>query len=224
MMTLALAQVSHAVNVQSQQQSIFTARLLTNVGLSGAVLPCWGSHVPAVHLPVLQRVLHNVLPAAVDELVIGAGALRWVLGVAIVKLARRVLGLGDHADYPSRRSASSLPSMFVRALLCRSLLSLVLLVAFLASSTEALVCELEVGHKDGVVLAGERSGADDSDSTRPAPANKVHLCSCTHIVVRPAVLPEVTSAIGAAAAPAPHALVVTPLDRTQLPPVPPPIA
>lgn len=111
-----------------------------------------------------------------------------------------------------------------RLLLRRALTALVLLVAFLASSTEALVCELEIGHEDGIVLSGERPASDDTDTTRPAPANTVHLCSCTHVVVRPAVVPEVTSTLGPAVVPERRPLVGAPLDRTLLPPVPPPIA
>jgi Ca2+-transporting ATPase len=71
-MTLALAQVFHAFDARSQNSSVFTSRLFTNVWLWGAVAICLVLQAAAVYLPIFQSVLHTVPPTTPEWAVIAA--------------------------------------------------------------------------------------------------------------------------------------------------------
>jgi len=84
--TLALAQVFHAFDVRSQNRSIFTRRLFTNIWLWAAVAICLVLQAAAVYLPLLQEVLNTVPPTIAEWGVIAGCSLLPVLVVEIVKL------------------------------------------------------------------------------------------------------------------------------------------
>ena len=92
-MTLALVQVVHAFNARAQRRSAFS-RIFTNGWLWTAVLLCLLLQAAAVYVPVLQRVLHTVGPAAADWGVIMACSLAPIPIVETVKLTRRWMGAG----------------------------------------------------------------------------------------------------------------------------------
>jgi Ca2+-transporting ATPase len=90
-MTLALAQVFHAFDARSQNSSVFTSRLFTNVWLWGAVAICLVLQAAAVYLPILQSVLHTVPPTPPEWAVIAGCSLMPVAVVESVKLIQRVV-------------------------------------------------------------------------------------------------------------------------------------
>ncbi len=89
-MTLALAQVFHAFNARSQNRSMFTGRLFTNVWLWGAVAICLILQAAAVYLPLLQKVLRTVPPTTSEWAVIAGTSLLPVVVVELVKVIQRV--------------------------------------------------------------------------------------------------------------------------------------
>ncbi|BBO33414.1 cation-translocating P-type ATPase [Lacipirellula parvula] len=89
-MTLALAQVVHALNARSQRRSAFTSRLFTNGWLWAAVGICLVLQAAAVYLPLLRRVLHTSVPSASDWWVIAACSLLPVAVIELVKLVQRI--------------------------------------------------------------------------------------------------------------------------------------
>lgn len=89
-MTLALTQVFHAFNARSQRRSAFTSRLFTNGWLWAAVVTCVILQAAAVCLPLLQRVLHTVLPTISEWGVIAGCSLLPVIVVELVKLLERI--------------------------------------------------------------------------------------------------------------------------------------
>ena len=89
-MTLALAQVFHAFNARSRRQSVFSARLFSNVWLWAATLICVLLQVAAVYVPPLRSILKTTLLSATDWGVITLGALAPVAVVELVKAMQRV--------------------------------------------------------------------------------------------------------------------------------------
>ena len=85
-MTLALAQVFHAFDARSQNRSVFTSRLFTNVWLWGAVAICLILQAAAVYLPLLQKVLHTVPPTISEWGVIAGCSLLPIVVVEFVKV------------------------------------------------------------------------------------------------------------------------------------------
>jgi Ca2+-transporting ATPase len=90
-MTLALAQVFHAFDARSQNSSVFTSRLFTNVWLWGAVAICLVLQAAAVYLPIIQSVLHTVPPTTPEWAVIAGCSLLPVAVVESVKVIQRVV-------------------------------------------------------------------------------------------------------------------------------------
>ncbi len=90
-MTLALAQVFHAFDARSQNRSLFTSRLFTNVWLWGAMAISLILQAAAVYLPLLQKVLHTVPPTTLEWGVIAGCSLLPVVVVELVKVIRRVV-------------------------------------------------------------------------------------------------------------------------------------
>jgi P-type Ca2+ transporter type 2C len=66
-MTLALAQIFHALSSRSRHQSAFT-RPFANIWLGAAILTCVILQLAAVYWPFLRVVLHTV-PLSLEELV-----------------------------------------------------------------------------------------------------------------------------------------------------------
>lgn len=87
--TLALAQVFHVFNARSQVRSAFTSRLFANFWLWAAVAACLILQAAALYVPLLQKVLHTVPPAASDWGVIAACSLMPVAVVEFVKVIQR---------------------------------------------------------------------------------------------------------------------------------------
>ncbi|RLS43442.1 MAG: hypothetical protein DWH84_05860 [Planctomycetota bacterium] len=90
-MTLALTQVFHVFNARSQNRSALTSRLWTNGWLWGAVATCLVLQIAAVTVPLLQRVLHTVVPTASEWGVIAGCSLLPVVVVEFVKLIQRAV-------------------------------------------------------------------------------------------------------------------------------------
>ena len=90
-MTLALTQVFHVFNARSQNRSALTSRLWTNGWLWGAVAMCLVLQIAAVTVPLLQRVLHTVVPTASEWGVIAGCSLLPVVVVEFVKLIQRAV-------------------------------------------------------------------------------------------------------------------------------------
>lgn len=90
-MTLALAQVFHAFDVRSRNQSIFTRRLFTNGWLWGATGICLILQMAAVYMPLLQRVLHTVPPTLLEWFVIAVCSLIPVVVVELTKVNARAV-------------------------------------------------------------------------------------------------------------------------------------
>jgi Ca2+-transporting ATPase len=89
-MTLALAQVFHAFNARSRRQSLFSARLFSNLWLWGATAICVLLQVAAVFLPPLRNVLRTTLLSATDWGLITIAALALVAVVELVKAIGRL--------------------------------------------------------------------------------------------------------------------------------------
>ena len=90
-LTLALAQVFHAFDARSQNRSIFTKRLFTNVWLWAAVAICLILQAAAVYVPLLQKILHTVPPTTVEWSVIAGCSLLPVVVVELVKVMTLVV-------------------------------------------------------------------------------------------------------------------------------------
>jgi Ca2+-transporting ATPase len=88
-MTLALAQVAHALSARSQRRSAFDARLLTNGWLWAAMGVCVLMQLAAVYWPFLQRVLRTTPLTVADWGLVAGCALGPVLAVELAKLVRR---------------------------------------------------------------------------------------------------------------------------------------
>ena len=88
-MTLALVQVFHTFNARSQHRSAFTARLLTNGWLWAAIATCLLLQIAAVHVPILQAVLHTTPLTVTDWGVVIGLSLAPVGVVELVKLGQR---------------------------------------------------------------------------------------------------------------------------------------
>ncbi len=88
-MTLALAQVFHALNARSRTRSIFTRRLFTNRWLWAAISGCVALQLAAVYLPPLQRILQTTPPGLRDWAVIVVCSLAPIVVVELVKAATR---------------------------------------------------------------------------------------------------------------------------------------
>jgi P-type Ca2+ transporter type 2C len=86
-MTLALAQTVHAFNTRSQVESMFNRRLFSNPWLWSATLVCILLQIAAIYVPLLQKVLHTVVPSAADWVVIALCSIAPVLVVEITKRA-----------------------------------------------------------------------------------------------------------------------------------------
>jgi Ca2+-transporting ATPase len=86
-MTLALAQIFHAFNVRSRNESVFGALLFQNVWLWAATGVCLVLQTLAVSVPLLRRVLGTVPPTPADFVLVSALALLPVVVVELVKLA-----------------------------------------------------------------------------------------------------------------------------------------
>jgi Ca2+-transporting ATPase len=87
--TLVLAQVFHAFNTRSQEESAFTKRLFTNGWLWAAVVVCVLLQFAAVYLPLLQRVLHTAPLTFSDWSIVTGFSLATVAVVELVKAMRR---------------------------------------------------------------------------------------------------------------------------------------
>jgi Ca2+-transporting ATPase len=85
-MTLAMAQVAHALNCRSQQRSAFTGLLFTNGWLWGAIAACVLLQLAAVYWAPLQRVLHTTPLSAGDWGLIAACSLAPIGVVELVKV------------------------------------------------------------------------------------------------------------------------------------------
>lgn len=90
-MTLALAQVFHAFNARSQDQSAFTRRLFSNGWLWAAVLTCVALQIAAVYVPLLQKVLQTAPPKPADWWLIFLCSLAPIVIVECVKLISAVI-------------------------------------------------------------------------------------------------------------------------------------
>lgn len=90
-MTLALAQVLHAMSARSRDRFLFGRWSLGNPWVWGALGLCLALQLTAVSVPALQRLLHTVAPSARDWALIAAGAVSPMLVIEFVKLARKLL-------------------------------------------------------------------------------------------------------------------------------------
>ncbi len=91
-MTLALAQVFHALNARSPRRSAFTDGLFTNAWLWAAVAACLVLQLAAVYTPFLQAVLRTTPLSGADWGVVLACSLAPVSIVELVKLGQRASG------------------------------------------------------------------------------------------------------------------------------------
>lgn len=89
-MTLALAQVLHALSARSRDRSIFGRGSFANPWVWGAATACTLLQVAAVEVPLLNRVLHTVPLSVASWGVVLAAALTPVLLVELWKLAWRL--------------------------------------------------------------------------------------------------------------------------------------
>ena len=87
-MTLAFVQIFHAFTARSRSQSLFVG-ILGNRWLWAAVAVCIGLQFAAVTVPPLRAVLHTVMPAPLDWVVIIGCALAPLLVSELVKLVQR---------------------------------------------------------------------------------------------------------------------------------------
>jgi Ca2+-transporting ATPase len=88
-MTLALTQVVHVFSARSPLESALSRSVLRNGWLWLAVATCLVLQWLAVSLPLLQRVLHTVMPTVAEWQVIAGCALAPLMVIEVVKLVRR---------------------------------------------------------------------------------------------------------------------------------------
>ncbi len=88
-MTLALAQVFHALSARSQQRSAFDGRLFTNGWLWAALAGCVLLQLAAVYLPPLQDVLQTTPLTVPDWALVVGSALVPVGAIELAKIIRR---------------------------------------------------------------------------------------------------------------------------------------
>ena len=98
-MTLAFAQIFHALNARSKARSAFTAGWFQNPWLWGAMFVCMVLQIAAVTVPFLRTVLRTVPLTAQDWGLIALFALTPVAVVELVKLSVR---WGGHRGQPAR--------------------------------------------------------------------------------------------------------------------------
>ncbi len=89
-MTLALAQVFHALNARSTHRSIFSRDLFTNAWLWAALVLCFALQAAAVYLPALRAVLDTTILNQRDVLLVLTASLCPVIVVELAKAVRRV--------------------------------------------------------------------------------------------------------------------------------------
>jgi Ca2+-transporting ATPase len=98
-LTLALSQIFHAFDARSQNRSLFTSRLFTNVWLWGAVVLCINLQAAAVYVPLLQKVLHTVPPTTSEWAVIVGCSLLPVAVIELVKAIQRPVSQNEGASH-----------------------------------------------------------------------------------------------------------------------------